>query len=179
MSGSSYTWFIFNLNTNQCYSQIIHNDTHMHRYMYITTIILYQPTPLLPFLARPWLAPFVWLNPSFYLLGDPASFACGGNTHPLLSLVCYQLFSLCCCTHPKAPQSSYIFTKTTSTTSAVPSDTVNQVAVCWKQRIKIPNFSILNYFVVLNYFYIGRPRRGHVEAWAKTLPIAVWKILFF
>jgi hypothetical protein len=41
--------------------------------------------------------------PLFYLLGEPASLARGANTHPLLSLVCYQLFSPCCFTHPKAP----------------------------------------------------------------------------
>ncbi len=34
VSGSSYTWFIFNLNTKQCNSQITHNNIHLHRHMY-------------------------------------------------------------------------------------------------------------------------------------------------
>ncbi len=84
---------------------------------------LANPPPCFPVSLQ--LAPFIWFNPSFYLLGDPASFAHGANTHPLLSLVCYQLFSPCCFTHPKAPhRSSYIFTQMTSTTSAFPSNTV-------------------------------------------------------
>jgi hypothetical protein len=67
--------------------------------------LLCQPLPLLP--ITPF--PFALANPSFYLLGEPASLACGANTHPLLSLVWYQLFSPCCFTHPKAPhRSSYI-----------------------------------------------------------------------
>jgi hypothetical protein len=57
-------------------------------------------------------SPLVFVTPSyattFYLLGEPAFLACSVNTHPLLSLVCYQLFTLCCFTHPKAPhRSSY------------------------------------------------------------------------
>jgi hypothetical protein len=39
--------------------------------------------------------PFTLANPSLYLLGEAAFLARGANTHPLLSLVCYQLFSRC------------------------------------------------------------------------------------
>ncbi len=71
------------------------------------------------------LSPPCITHPSIYLLGDPFSFACGANTHPLLSLVSYQMFSPCYFTHPKTPlRSSYIFTWTTSTISAVPSGTI-------------------------------------------------------
>ncbi len=41
------------------------------------------------------------IPPPVYLLGDPSSFACGANTHSLLSLDGYQLFSPCCWTHAK------------------------------------------------------------------------------
>jgi hypothetical protein len=60
---------------------------------------LINPPPCFPSLL--YLAPFIWSNPSFYLLGDPASFARDAN--PLLSLVCYQLFSPCCFPHPRHP----------------------------------------------------------------------------
>jgi hypothetical protein len=54
--------------------------------------------------------PLASIFASFGLLGDPASFARGSNTHPLLSLVSYQLFSPCYFTHPKAPtdQGTYL-----------------------------------------------------------------------
>jgi hypothetical protein len=98
-----------------------------HTYIYKTyrySAVLSQPLPLLPVPHYPILFCTVLANPHSYLLGEPAFLALGANTHPLLSLVCYQLFSPCCFTHPKAPQrSSYIFTQTTSTTSAVSSDT--------------------------------------------------------
>ncbi len=78
-----------------------------------------------PIFASRYFFPFTLANPSCYLLGEPASLARGVNTHPLLFLVSYQLFSPCCITHPKAPhRSSYIFTKTTSI-SAVSSDTIS------------------------------------------------------
>ncbi len=67
--GSSYAWFIFNLNTKQCYSQITHDSKHMHRYISIQQFFS-QSSPLLPALAL-ILPPFIWLNPSFYLLGEP------------------------------------------------------------------------------------------------------------
>jgi hypothetical protein len=43
--------------------------------------------------------------PSFYLLGEPA-FSRGANTHPLLSLVCYQVLTLCYFSHPNTPHRS-------------------------------------------------------------------------
>jgi hypothetical protein len=101
--------FFFNRNTKQRYSQITNSDTHSHRYMYTRDDslsihpLLLSITLVFLFLCSP--------TPLFYLLGDPASFARGANSHPLLPLVCYQLFSPCCFTHPKAPhRSSYIFT---------------------------------------------------------------------
>jgi hypothetical protein len=45
--------------------------------------------------------PLQYSNNPVYLLGDPSSFARGANTHPLLSLAGYQLFSPCCLAHPK------------------------------------------------------------------------------
>ncbi len=66
-------------------------------------------TPPLAPISRPllYLSPLLTL-PLFYLLGGPAFLARGANTHPLLSLVCYQLFTPCCYSHPKAPhRSSY------------------------------------------------------------------------
>ncbi len=75
---------------------------HTYAQIYKHTQFFSQPYPLLPALAL-ILLPFIWLNPSFYLLGEPASFAHDANTHPLLSLVCYQLFSPCCYTHPRHP----------------------------------------------------------------------------
>jgi hypothetical protein len=56
---------------------------------------------------RPLASIFASLSPPcitcsyIYLLGDPFSFACGANTHPLLSLVSHQMFSPCYFTHPK------------------------------------------------------------------------------
>jgi hypothetical protein len=59
---------------------------HTYRmYMYTT---LRQAHPLLP--LTPSL--FTLVNPTLYLLGEPAFLARGANTHPLLSPVCYQLF---------------------------------------------------------------------------------------
>ncbi len=46
-------------------------------------------------------APLACTNPYLYLLGDPFSYICGANIHPLSSLVSYQLFSPCCLTRPK------------------------------------------------------------------------------
>ncbi len=105
--------------------------------MYITTMISCQPTPLLPVLALS--CPFYMIQPFFYLLGDPASFARGANTHPHLSLVCYQLFSPCCFTHPKAPhRSSYIFTQMTTTTSAIPYDTPTSICAIFSLQYVKP-----------------------------------------
>ncbi len=60
-----------------------------------------NPPFCFPLLMIPSL--FVLANPSFYLLGEPASLARGANIDPLLSLVCYQLFSPCGFTHPRHP----------------------------------------------------------------------------
>ncbi len=47
---SSYAWFIFNLNTKQCYSQMTHGGTHMHRYTSTQQFFSHPPPcfPLLP-----------------------------------------------------------------------------------------------------------------------------------
>jgi hypothetical protein len=80
---------------------VTHNDMHLHRYMYTHDDSL-STHPLLPGFTS--VCPFLYNStPSFYLLGDPVSFARGANTHPLLSLLCYQLFSPCCFTHPRHP----------------------------------------------------------------------------
>jgi hypothetical protein len=55
VSGSSYAWFIFNLNTKQCYSQITHN-THICTDIQHTTILicplLYDLTLLFTYLEN-------------------------------------------------------------------------------------------------------------------------------
>ncbi len=60
----------------------------------------HQPWPLLLITCS------LYLTPLFYLLGEPAFLARSLNTHLLLSLVCYQLFTLCCFTHPDTPRRS-------------------------------------------------------------------------
>ncbi len=108
--------------TKQCYSQITRDGTHMHRYTSIQQFFS-QPSPLLPILAL--ILPLLYiLAPLFTYLENQLLLLVMQNTRTLLSLVCYQLLSPCCFTHPKAPhRSSNIFTQT-SATSAVPSDTV-------------------------------------------------------
>ncbi len=56
VSGSSYTWFIFNLNTKQGYPQITYEDIHSHRYMYTHDDFL-SIHPLLPDLTS--ICPFL------------------------------------------------------------------------------------------------------------------------
>ncbi len=70
---------IFNLNTKQCYQQITHNDIHMHRYMCMTTMILYQPTPLLPVLA---LACTLYMIQPLFLLTWRSCFFCSWCEYP-------------------------------------------------------------------------------------------------
>jgi hypothetical protein len=135
-------------------------EINMHRCIHITTTISCQPTRwvsprfILPLLRDPTLL--------FYLLGDPASFTRGANTHPLLSLVCYQLFSPCCFTHPKTPhRSSYIFTQTTSTTSVVQS--VTSRTVTWHVIGLFPDsattlFSKSNFYVCWKNFTTGETK---------------------
>ncbi len=97
------------LNTNQCYLQITYTRYTCTDVCTQQRWFLVNPPRCFPSLL--YLSSFTWSKPFFYLLGDPASFARGANTHPLLSLVFYQMFSPCCFTHPKAPhRSSYIFT---------------------------------------------------------------------
>jgi hypothetical protein len=81
---SSCTWFIYNLNTKHCYSQVTYKWHYVH--MRIRIVALFNSA--------------CTISPPVYLLGDPSSFARGANTHPLSSLVSYQLFSPCCLTHP-------------------------------------------------------------------------------
>jgi hypothetical protein len=86
---------------------------------------------MLPSLIYP--APLRMYQPS-HLLGDPSSYACGANIHPLLSLVSYQLFSPCCLTRPEdIPQIKLHIYIDDITTSAVPSDTIS--VPCKKNRI--------------------------------------------
>ncbi len=54
------------------------------------------------------LATLCSLLPAFLLTWRTSFLARGANTHPLLSLVCYQLPTLCCFSHPNTPyRSSY------------------------------------------------------------------------
>jgi hypothetical protein len=123
-TGSSYPWFIFNLNTKYCYSQITCYGTYIRctlKHLHV------NPAPYFP-LPHPL---FYSTNPfyitTFYLLWKPAFLARGANTHPLLSLVCFQLFTPYCFTHPEtAHRSSYSIYIDDINNSAVPSDTLSQ-----------------------------------------------------
>jgi hypothetical protein len=76
------------------------NDTTVCTYAITYSNISLLPTHLLsPLLLHS--IPLTQTSRPVYLLGDPSSFARGANTHPLLSLVGYQLFSPCCLAHPK------------------------------------------------------------------------------
>jgi hypothetical protein len=102
VTGSSYAWFIFNLNIKYCYSQMTCYGTHIYRHSLTLTPPHASHCPL------PLCMPIPLTLTLFYVHGKPASLARGANTHPLMSLVCYQLFTLCCFTHSKAPhRSSY------------------------------------------------------------------------
>jgi hypothetical protein len=75
------------------------------------------PSP--PYLSIPFTLP------TFYLLGEPAFLARGANAYPLLSLVCYQLFTLCCFTHPETShRSSYSIYIDDINNISCPTDTV-------------------------------------------------------
>jgi hypothetical protein len=92
------------------YSQIMYKRQYVHMYTHTVIVMFLSVNPPLASIFAS-LFPRCMTNPSIYLLGDPSSFARGANTHTLLSLVSYQLFSPCYFTHPKAPhKSSYIFT---------------------------------------------------------------------
>ncbi len=121
---------------------------HINAQMYHTkTMIFCQPIPLPP-PSLLYLAPHMIQH--FFVLTWRSSFFCSWCEYPstLLSLVCYQLSTPCCFTHPKAPhRSCYIFTQTTSTTSAVPSDTVNAL-------ISIPHTYNLTLLLCTNHLPI-------------------------
>jgi hypothetical protein len=89
---------IYNLNTKHCYSQITYEQHYVHMQIHVVTFPFGQPISCPPFasFSSPYTA-----CPPVYLLGDSSSFARGANTHPLLSLVGFQLFSPCGLTHPK------------------------------------------------------------------------------
>ncbi len=75
----------------------------MHR-TYFTVFTPEMWPTLIPPLAS--YCPLFFLITPFYLLGEPAFLARGANTHPLVSLVCYQLLTLCYFTHPNTPHRS-------------------------------------------------------------------------
>jgi hypothetical protein len=124
ITGSSYAWFIFNLNTKSRYSQKLYYSI----YTWDTARVNPTPCSLLPafFTCHP-----LFMLPTFLLTWRSSYLARGANIYPLLSLVCCQLLILChfspfatspTLTHPIDQVT--IFTWTTSTTSAVLSDTV-------------------------------------------------------
>jgi hypothetical protein len=101
VTGSSNSWFIFNLNTKSHYSQIIYCSI----YKPDTAGVNLAPCSSLPtfFTCNPLI-----MLPTFLLTWRTSYFACGANAHPLLSLVCYQLLTLCHFSHPNTPhRSSY------------------------------------------------------------------------
>ncbi len=60
VTGSSYAWFIFNLNIKHCYARIVYYS------VYKWNMVPHQPCPLLLTTHS------LYLTPLFYLLGDPA-----------------------------------------------------------------------------------------------------------
>ncbi len=95
VTSSPYAWFIFNLNTKHHYAR-----------SYITVLHLKYGSTSTPAPCFSLPSTFTW-DP--YLLIWRTSFlARDANVQLLLSLVCYQLFTLCCFTHPDTPhRSSY------------------------------------------------------------------------
>jgi hypothetical protein len=61
--------------------------------------------PLL-LIARSFYLPPLSMLPTFLLTWRTSYLARGANTHPLWSLVCYQLFTLCHFSHPNTPHKS-------------------------------------------------------------------------
>ncbi len=101
VSGSSYAWFIFILNTKSCYSQLIYYSIYTHDIAHV------NPTPCSPLPALFYLPSSLYVT-HFLHTWRTSYLACDSNTHPLLSLVCYQLFTLCHFSHPNIPhRSSY------------------------------------------------------------------------
>jgi hypothetical protein len=137
VTGSSYAWFIFNLNTKSCYSQIIYYSVHIWDMAHINPTHCF----LLPalFTCHP-----LFLLPAFFLTWRTSFLARGANTHPLLSLVCYQLFTLCYFSHPDTPhRSSYNIYMMTSTTSAILSDTLSDKML--PKKLKLKKFGLSTY----------------------------------
>ncbi len=96
VTGTSYAWFIFNLNTKSCYSKIIYYSVYTWDMAHVN-----PPSPC-------FLLPTLFSCHLFFLTWRTSFLARGANTHPLLSLVCYQLLTLCYSTHPDTPhRSSY------------------------------------------------------------------------
>ncbi len=86
---SSCALFIFNLNTKSIFSQIVYYSIYTSNEIRTNQ----TPCPLSPTILLTWRTSFL---------------ARGANTHPLLSLVCYQLPTLCCFSHPSTShRSSY------------------------------------------------------------------------
>jgi hypothetical protein len=69
--------------------------THTHTFSDVSSC---WPTPCPPLC---FIQSLLYNPPSCLLTWRSLFFALGANTHPLLSLVGYQLFSPCCLTHPK------------------------------------------------------------------------------
>ncbi len=123
VSRLSHTWFIYNLNTKQCYSQITRTGWYTRTYIYSVT------PQLNPFGFPCWFIPFPSCNqpPLFYLLGDPFFGDRGANVHPLSTLVSDQLFTPCFLTLSNPPRRHPWFMlhiyRDNITTSATQSDT--------------------------------------------------------
>ncbi len=134
---------------------------HIYR-MHMYTALC-KSHPLLP--ITPSL--FTLVNLILYLLGEPAFLARATNTHPLLSLVCYQLLTPCCITHPKAPhKSSYIFTLMPLTTSAVSSDTWSNGCLQGSQVLLIDRLSMDDLRVLRPGWWVADGPHG---SWPSTV----------
>ncbi len=75
----------------------------MYACIYTTMMFFFSVNPPFASIFASFFPPLPDPTLLVYLLGDPASFACCVNTHSLLSLVSYQLFSPCYFTHHKHP----------------------------------------------------------------------------
>jgi hypothetical protein len=86
-------WFIFNLNSRYCYAKNIYYS------VYTWDVAHVNPAPC-------FLLPALFTYNPFLLTWRTSFLAPGANTHPLLSLVCYQLLTLCYFAHPDTPHRS-------------------------------------------------------------------------
>jgi hypothetical protein len=98
VTGSFYAWFIFNLNTKSRFSQIVYYSFASGIWLVST-----QPCFLLPALFTHHT---LLLLPAFLLTWRTSFLARGANSHPLMSLICYQLLTLCYFSHPNTPHRS-------------------------------------------------------------------------